>query len=674
MLDKSELKKFVDAGYQNKREANEINGYVLDKELSTRRDKIYVHPTTGKVKHVIAGTDSAKDWSNNILIPLGLHHLTNRYKNSERIHKLANEKYGKENVDLITHSQSGNIADNLAKRGLVGGENTTLNPAILGKHSSNLQVVKSAFDPVSLLTETNKNDVVLNPSSINPLTEHSSNILGSGLKSKIQSILFNRPEWKLSKAKSWLKNHGFKTSVDSKPEHYRFRQLEPELFNSYITKHVGEGITLIIGSNKDIKKKGGNIGNMKKNLNHLREQDLIDRMAKLSHDMHLHHKTHGMRPALLQGYKIMGEGLKHSASLQGKGLFAGDSDSFSQWMKKSGEAFKKIQPYAEGLWEEIKNYGKGEDKVHQEYLEKQKEQAEKNQQVIKKAEPISAPEELARKTEESKKPKKTKKPKKSKKQREEEEEYNEDYEIPIATPVEEEDTFNSRYRPAVKQPVTIAHEIDHYNVPEQRSFNNEPSSYNRSWQAQYGRGIHGEGFFDDLGNQLRGGFSQFGDNMKSVVDVVANDAKRNNVVDILKTVPDKYSEAFMTGINEGKKAVMGQGIFDDMGNLLKNKGTTYGKKLAKLLNNEGIPYAAGKAGESAGEYFGLPPPLARIAGTYAGKRIARHINRNTELGGYGLKDLKNQDLKRKCYLVKGSPEAKEWAAKMRLARSKGKGF
>ena len=153
------LKNFVEAGYKKKGESRNVNGMVLDNELSTRRNKVYVDPETGKATHVIAGTDNLKDWANNLLIPLGLHHHTNRYKNSEKTQKRANEKYGKENVDLVTHSQSGNIAENLQKRNLVGGENTTLNPAILGSHNKNLKVVKSRLDPVSLLTRTNKDDV-----------------------------------------------------------------------------------------------------------------------------------------------------------------------------------------------------------------------------------------------------------------------------------------------------------------------------------------------------------------------------------------------------------------------------------------------------------------------------------------------------------------------------------
>jgi hypothetical protein len=182
VLDKSELKKFIDASYKKKREVSNIDGYVLDNELSTRRNKVYYNPETKKVKHVIAGTDNSKDWLNNLLIPLGLHKYTNRYKKSEATHKKTNEKYGKENVDLITHSQSGNIAENLAKKDLVGGENTSLNPAIIGKHNKKMKVLKSKFDPVSLFTRTNKDDVLINPKTFNPITEHLQGILGDGFK------------------------------------------------------------------------------------------------------------------------------------------------------------------------------------------------------------------------------------------------------------------------------------------------------------------------------------------------------------------------------------------------------------------------------------------------------------------------------------------------------------
>ena len=183
-IDNQELAQFVDAGYKTKSEAQNVDGYVLDKELSTKRDKVYYDPKTCKAVHTIAGTDKAKDWSNNLLIPLGLHTYTNRYKNAEKIQKEANKKYGKENLSLVSHSQSGNIAQNLARKKLVGDENITLNPAIIGTHNPKLKVVKSSGDIVSALTFTNKKDKVINTGSYNPLYNHSSKILTDKKKKK----------------------------------------------------------------------------------------------------------------------------------------------------------------------------------------------------------------------------------------------------------------------------------------------------------------------------------------------------------------------------------------------------------------------------------------------------------------------------------------------------------
>jgi len=176
-MNKKNLKDFVEAGYKSKSDAKTIGNYILDEDLSTKRNKIYYDPNTGKAVHTIAGTDSMTDWSNNALIPVGLHEYSNRHKNSEKIQNKANEKYGKENVDLVSHSQSGHIAENLANKNLVGGQNTTLNPAIIGSHNKDVTVYKSIFDPVSLLTDTNKNDYNIIPKTFNPITEHSTNIL-----------------------------------------------------------------------------------------------------------------------------------------------------------------------------------------------------------------------------------------------------------------------------------------------------------------------------------------------------------------------------------------------------------------------------------------------------------------------------------------------------------------
>jgi hypothetical protein len=369
---KKNLKEFVEAGYKKKSDAKNINGYILDEELSTKRNKVYYDPKTGKAVHTIAGTDSMTDWSNNLLIPIGMHEYSNRYKNSEQIQKEANKKYGKTNVDLVTHSQSGNIAENLANKGLVGGNNTTLNPAIIGSHNKDVKVVKSVLDPVSALTNTTKNDVKIIPKTLDPIAEHSTNILdktkdsvfkpvtdafqpvtdaahktqkkfnkmfGFGLETheNIQSVLFKRPEWTLAKAKTWLKKHKFKTDVDEKPNHYRFRQFEPYLFKKYITKPIitktlngdkNENIEFIIGikskpDNKIMKYRSedeSEASSSEEENEHtlrggaLKEKAIVNKIIKLTQQIQDHHLKHGVKPSIIKGFKILGKGIIDSAS------------------------------------------------------------------------------------------------------------------------------------------------------------------------------------------------------------------------------------------------------------------------------------------------------------------------------------------------------------------------
>ena len=64
---------------------------------------------------------------------------------------------------------------------------------------------------------------------------------------QIQTIVFERNNWDLNQAKKWLSNHNFKTDPDIKTTQYRFRQKEPSLFKSFITKKVDTGLYFIFG-------------------------------------------------------------------------------------------------------------------------------------------------------------------------------------------------------------------------------------------------------------------------------------------------------------------------------------------------------------------------------------------------------------------------------------------
>jgi hypothetical protein len=286
---KKNLKDFVEAGYKKKSEAKNINGYILDEELSTKRNKVYYDPKTGKAVHTIAGTDSMTDWSNNLLIPIGMHEYSNRYKNSEQIQKEANKKYGKSNVDLVTHSQSGNIAENLANKKLVGGNNTTLNPAIIGNHNKDVKVVKSVLDPVSLLTNTTKKDVKIIPKTIDPIAEHSTNILDKTKDSVFKPVsdAFQPVTDVANKTqKKFNKMFGFGIKALKKGDINKIMKYDYE------------------DSSSDEENEMSGCG--------LDERKIIKKMGSLHKDIAKLHQKHGVRPSVIKGFKALGMGIINS--------------------------------------------------------------------------------------------------------------------------------------------------------------------------------------------------------------------------------------------------------------------------------------------------------------------------------------------------------------------------
>ena len=70
--------------------------------------------------------------------------------------------------------------------------------------------------------------------------------------SDVQSVIFNKSQWRPRTAETWLKKHGYKTSfygkkVDITPNYYRYRQIAPHKFKTYRNKDLGNGVMLVIG-------------------------------------------------------------------------------------------------------------------------------------------------------------------------------------------------------------------------------------------------------------------------------------------------------------------------------------------------------------------------------------------------------------------------------------------
>ena len=63
----------------------------------------------------------------------------------------------------------------------------------------------------------------------------------------VQSFIFSKEKFTLPQAKSWLKDHGHKTSVDETEDSYRFRQKEPGSMDKFRTIEIDTGIKAVVG-------------------------------------------------------------------------------------------------------------------------------------------------------------------------------------------------------------------------------------------------------------------------------------------------------------------------------------------------------------------------------------------------------------------------------------------
>ena len=177
-LEIGEIKQFVEASYEPKKgETEQIGNYVLDKELSTRKAKVYHDPINDKTIVANRGTiGTLSDWTNNAQYLMGNYNKTDRMKQAERVQKEAIQKYGKVDTN-VGHSQGGIITRRLNEKGLTN-EVINLNPASKGeKVRKNEFIIKSMTDPVSILQKQPKKRTTKTKGTLDFLKEHSTDIL-----------------------------------------------------------------------------------------------------------------------------------------------------------------------------------------------------------------------------------------------------------------------------------------------------------------------------------------------------------------------------------------------------------------------------------------------------------------------------------------------------------------
>lgn len=141
-----ELKEFLNESY-NKNAKENVDGFQLDKDLSSDTAKVYYNPETGRAVVAHRGTSGVKDWANNLAYAVGAYKYTDRYKKGKTAQDAAEKKYGKENISTLGHSQGSVNARLLGKD---TKEIINLNPAYRFEiPAKNEYTVRSSGDVVS---------------------------------------------------------------------------------------------------------------------------------------------------------------------------------------------------------------------------------------------------------------------------------------------------------------------------------------------------------------------------------------------------------------------------------------------------------------------------------------------------------------------------------------------
>ena len=192
-LKPQELKDFLQASYEENAPKT-IDKYILDDTLSNLYGKVYVNEALKKVVLAFRGTgmeNLGTDWINNLIFLVSDpgYKLTPRYQTALKMYKGAIKKYKGFKFELIGHSQSGVIVNNLCSDKV--NNCISLNPAYKNASLKNNEyIIRSTGDVVSKMTVpkkalnsvlypqwTKKHMINIEDKTGNPITEHTVDIL-----------------------------------------------------------------------------------------------------------------------------------------------------------------------------------------------------------------------------------------------------------------------------------------------------------------------------------------------------------------------------------------------------------------------------------------------------------------------------------------------------------------
>jgi len=179
-LPAGDIKELLNKSYDKK--PSDYDNYKVDKKLSGQRVQVYFNPDINKAIVVHRGTASIQDWGTNFAMSFG--HKGKRFNHAKKIQDQAEEKYGKDNIITMGHSQGGRWAELLGRD---TNEVITLNKPTLpidlikgDKVPENQTDVKTSKDPVSIFRVFQGGKEIENiksPMFANPILEHSVDVM-----------------------------------------------------------------------------------------------------------------------------------------------------------------------------------------------------------------------------------------------------------------------------------------------------------------------------------------------------------------------------------------------------------------------------------------------------------------------------------------------------------------
>jgi hypothetical protein len=159
---------------------NDINDYKIDRDLTDDTIKVYKNDKTNEVVVAPKGTSSLGDVATDVKIFAGI--KDKRFLSAKEKLDKVKAKYPDSKIDLVGHSLAGKVVEEIGGNDdrvnniITLNKPTTAFDIITGRKGIAKQIdIRSKNDMVSLLKPfgtKNQNDIVIEPTSSNPLTEH----------------------------------------------------------------------------------------------------------------------------------------------------------------------------------------------------------------------------------------------------------------------------------------------------------------------------------------------------------------------------------------------------------------------------------------------------------------------------------------------------------------------